>query len=102
MLVGFGQTVCKPIAPSWDTCKINKLCPSAFWDKSKPKNKNKKKKKIEYDSDESEEFEIEEKSDEDTNDIKSKLRKRHVKGSEPPTLDQMEESNIYLKNRKSL
>ena len=39
MLVGFGQTICKPISPLCNTCKINHMCPSAFW--NKPKNAKK-------------------------------------------------------------
>eukprot|EP01121_Diplochlamys_sp_Union-15-3_P022853 TRINITY_DN9859_c0_g1_i1.p1 TRINITY_DN9859_c0_g1~~TRINITY_DN9859_c0_g1_i1.p1 ORF type:complete len:303 (-),score=46.45 TRINITY_DN9859_c0_g1_i1:67-975(-) len=30
LLVGFGQTICKPIGPKCGICKVNDLCPSAF------------------------------------------------------------------------
>jgi len=30
MLVGFGQTICKPIGPKCGICAVNDLCPSAF------------------------------------------------------------------------
>lgn len=29
MLVGFGQTICTPLRPKCEQCKINKLCPSS-------------------------------------------------------------------------
>ncbi|KAL9233210.1 hypothetical protein vseg_008234 [Gypsophila vaccaria] len=40
LLVGFGQTICTPLRPRCDNCKINSLCPSAFkeaYSPSKPK-----------------------------------------------------------------
>jgi len=43
MLVGFGQTICKPIAPNCKGCKINDSCPKAFWYE-----KRKKESKIKY------------------------------------------------------
>ncbi|KAK9672267.1 hypothetical protein RND81_12G087800 [Saponaria officinalis] len=30
LLVGFGQTICTPLRPRCDSCKLNNLCPSAF------------------------------------------------------------------------
>jgi len=42
LLVGFGQTICKPIGPKCDECKVNHLCPSAF---QFPKFQNKAKNK---------------------------------------------------------
>ncbi|XP_074320039.1 endonuclease III homolog 1, chloroplastic isoform X1 [Silene latifolia] len=36
LLVGFGQTICTPLRPRCDSCKINNLCPSAFKESSSP------------------------------------------------------------------
>ena len=30
MLVGFGQTICTPMAPRCSQCKVNHLCPSSL------------------------------------------------------------------------
>lgn len=30
LFVGFGQQICKPMAPKCQSCKVNQLCPSAF------------------------------------------------------------------------
>ncbi|KAG0625242.1 hypothetical protein M758_2G039600 [Ceratodon purpureus] len=30
LFVGFGQQMCKPMAPKCEICKVNQLCPSAF------------------------------------------------------------------------
>lgn len=44
MLVGFGQTICRPVGPKCYICDINKLCP--FKDKTKePSSKTKSKSK---------------------------------------------------------
>ncbi|ONK57840.1 uncharacterized protein A4U43_C09F4730 [Asparagus officinalis] len=42
LLVGFGQTVCKPLRPRCGDCSINKLCPSAFKEAATPISKAKK------------------------------------------------------------
>lgn len=42
-LVGFGQTVCKPVSPSCQDCLNNNLCPAGkniLYGKGKKKNKN--------------------------------------------------------------
>ena len=104
MLVGFGQTICKPVAPLWDDCKINDICPAAFW-------YSPKKKTIEYEG-ESSESEFEEKKekakkvtkkeklnvkdqlkrDAKIKEFRSKLRKKTVKEVEPLTLYEIEQS----------
>lgn len=42
LLVGFGQTICKPVRPRCDICKIHSFCPSAFKETSSPSPKSKK------------------------------------------------------------
>ena len=44
MLVGFGQTVCKPIGPRCYECKAKDICP--FKDKSKAPGLSKSKSKV--------------------------------------------------------
>ncbi len=44
MLVGFGQTVCKPVRPLCYQCEIAKLCP--FEDKTVEGKPNSKKSKV--------------------------------------------------------
>eukprot|EP01127_Copromyxa_protea_P014701 TRINITY_DN4144_c1_g3_i1.p1 TRINITY_DN4144_c1_g3~~TRINITY_DN4144_c1_g3_i1.p1 ORF type:complete len:393 (-),score=100.01 TRINITY_DN4144_c1_g3_i1:141-1190(-) len=46
LLVGFGQTICKPLRPNCAVCKVNHLCPSAFADdKKREKEKEMKREK---------------------------------------------------------
>ncbi|XP_024400082.1 uncharacterized protein [Physcomitrium patens] len=40
LFVGFGQQVCKPLAPKCEGCKVSQLCPSAF--KQSPKRQTRK------------------------------------------------------------
>uniref|UniRef100_A0A7C9CGL5 Endonuclease III homolog n=1 Tax=Opuntia streptacantha TaxID=393608 RepID=A0A7C9CGL5_OPUST len=42
LLVGFGQTICTPLRPQCDICKVNTLCPSAFKESSSPSSKSKR------------------------------------------------------------
>ncbi|CAI2368687.1 unnamed protein product [Moneuplotes crassus] len=125
MLVGFGQTICKPIAPLCDECGVSDLCPMAHW-YSPPK-----KKKIGYEDDSgSSEFVLKEeekgpskkveekkepkhrkntraskgtqsKDDKFFNNYLKKLRKKKITEAEPPTLDELEESNIYIRKKRT-
>ncbi|VFQ92111.1 unnamed protein product [Cuscuta campestris] len=36
LLVGFGQTICTPLRPHCENCKVNNLCPFAFKETSSP------------------------------------------------------------------
>ncbi|GMH18199.1 hypothetical protein Nepgr_020040 [Nepenthes gracilis] len=40
--VGFGQTICTPLRPHCDVCKVSSLCPSAFKETASPPPKSKK------------------------------------------------------------
>ncbi|XWS13274.1 hypothetical protein CRYUN_Cryun36dG0023400 [Craigia yunnanensis] len=42
LLVGFGQTICTPLRPRCEICRINEFCPSAFKEASSPSSKVKK------------------------------------------------------------
>jgi len=39
MLVGFGQTICRPVGPNCDSCLNKKTCPSAASNNTKIKKK---------------------------------------------------------------
>eukprot|EP00806_Schmidingerella_arcuata_P005905 Macronucleus_6375.p2 GENE.Macronucleus_6375~~Macronucleus_6375.p2 ORF type:complete len:150 (+),score=19.64 Macronucleus_6375:1-450(+) len=80
LLVGFGQTICKPIGPRCWQCKVAKLCPM------RPKNKapgsasaTKKKKAVATDSEESKEETEEEVTEVAAPEEKPKKQKAAVK-----------------------
>ena len=55
LLVGFGQTICKPVGPLCGQCSARTLCPFGQHPRQKVKRKNKKKQKEDTDEDEDEE-----------------------------------------------
>ncbi|GAM27657.1 hypothetical protein SAMD00019534_108330 [Acytostelium subglobosum LB1] len=66
LLVGFGQTVCQPVRPKCEECRINHLCPTGVSNmKSGNKKKSKSKKKSKEDSSEEEDDEEEDEDEED-------------------------------------
>lgn len=115
MLVGFGQTICKPVAPLWNQCSISDSCPVAFW--YGPKKIEYEEESSDFNPPEEEDKNVEKefsdlklKTKEGTETLRSskrisenlrKIKRKTQDMNEPPTLDEMEESNIRIRKKRT-